>query len=236
MPVDDRVRVSLRRAGHSCVLVSVDPPAGPPRRLLLDPGNLTAPLDAGLGQVDAVLVTHAHRDHVDPDHVRALRRAGAAPVYGDHEVQTLLADAGLDDTHPVRPGASTIADVPVQTWIGAHEVIYPGLPVPTNLSYLIAGRVFAPGDAFFVPDVPVDVLLLPVGGPWMKLRDTIDYLRTVSPRIAVPVHDGGLGAVHRNLHLDLIAKFAPDPTTLVVLDLFETFELPTVSTLTEGAS
>ena len=225
-----RLDMHLRRLGHSCVLLTTNLPDGGQRRLLLDPGNLTPTLPSDLGSVDAVLVTHAHADHLDPDQIRRLGGPPVPPVYGDDGVRSLLTDAGLENTHPVVDGATTIADVPVQVWTSAHEVIYPGVPLPGNVSYLVADTVLAPGDAFFVPDVPVDVLLLPTGAPWMKLAESIDYLRAVAPRLAIPVHDSGLAAAHQNLHRGLLTKFAPSGTTVVVPDLGEDFDIVSGST------
>lgn len=47
-----------------------------------------------------------------------------------------------------------------------------------------------PGDAFKVPGKPVDVLALPVAGPWCRVRDSIRYALAVKPKKAFPVHDG----------------------------------------------
>lgn len=232
MQIIDRPRVHLTRLGHSCVLVAVDQPDGDRRHLLLDPGNLTPPLTPAVGPVDAVLITHAHADHVDPDQIKRLQQAAAAPVYGSEGVQALLAEAGIDGTRIVTPTTSSIADVPVVVRVSSHEVIYAGVPLPANLSFLIADTLLAPGDAFFVPDFAVDVLLLPMGAPWMKLAEAIDYLRAVAPRIAVPVHDGGLAPAHQKLHLSLLTKFAPSGTTVVSPPLGEDLDLANLETTT----
>ncbi|MFT4231998.1 MAG: hypothetical protein QM606_04365, partial [Leucobacter sp.] len=125
------------------------------------------------------------------------------------------ADAGLEDLEELAPGRAAIAGVEVEVSEWPHEQIYPGVPVPADYGYLVGGRVFAPGDAFAVPESEVDVLLLPTGAPWMKLSDAIDYLRAVSPRVAIPVHDGGLADAHRELHRGLMRRFAPEGTEVL---------------------
>lgn len=224
----------LTRLGHSCVVIGVGQPDGTQRRLVLDPGNLTPPLTSAVGRVDAVLVTHAHGDHVDADQIWRLRESAHLPVYGDGGVRSLLAEAGIEDTEVLAPGRATVGGIAVHVSTAEHEPIYPGVAVPGNLAYLLAGTVFAPGDAFFVPDFDVDVLLLATGAPWMKLADTVDYLRAVAPRVAVPLHDGGLTAAHQNLHRGLITKFAPDGTTVVTPGLGEQIDLATLETTGRG--
>lgn len=46
-----------------------------------------------------------------------------------------------------------------------------------------------PGDSFNLPNIPVDILALPVAGPWMRMKDAIDYTKVLKPRICFPVHD-----------------------------------------------
>ena len=51
--------LTLSTWGHACVRIERDG-----RRLVLDPGAFSDP--AALDGADAVLITHAHPDHVDP--------------------------------------------------------------------------------------------------------------------------------------------------------------------------
>lgn len=215
--------LTLTHLGHSCVLIEAPTAAGS-ARILLDPGTLTPPL-AAISGLDAILITHAHPDHISPDQVRAVRGDAPAPIYADAAAGAVAKEAGLDGVHAIEPGVHTIAGVEVGVTEWQHETIYPGIPVPADLGFLIAGRVFAPGDAFARPDFDVDVLLLPTGAPWMKLSETIDYLRDVEPRIAVPVHDGGLAPAHQQMHRGLIAKFAPERTTVLTPALGEPVRL-----------
>ena len=61
--------MKITQLGHSAVLVETSEV-----RLLIDPGNFS---DAwhGLTDLDAILVTHLHPDHADPEHLPALVQA-----------------------------------------------------------------------------------------------------------------------------------------------------------------
>jgi L-ascorbate metabolism protein UlaG (beta-lactamase superfamily) len=59
-----------------------------------------------------------------------------------------------------------------------------------NTGFLIAERLFVPGDALHdVPGKSVEILALPTGGPWMKFAEAIDYAKKLSPRVVFPIHD-----------------------------------------------
>src|SRR3954454_20813000 len=65
------------------------------------------------------------------------------------------------------------------------------MPTPVNHAYLIDGVALHPGDSFTpAPDgTRLELLFLPVSAPWLKLAESIDYLKAAAPRIAVPIHD-----------------------------------------------
>ncbi len=59
----------------------------------------------------------------------------------------------------------------------------------SNVGFMIAGRLFYPGDALTLPEKPVEVLALPAAAPWAKLSEIVDYAIAVKPTVAFPVHD-----------------------------------------------
>ncbi|QNE21358.1 MBL fold metallo-hydrolase [Kribbella qitaiheensis] len=218
MPNEPTASLSPRRLttlGHSCVLLELAAADGSVRRLILDPGNLTAPLTATVA-VDAVLITHPHPDHVDPSQLAALAAGRELPIFGGAGLGSYLSEAGIDAVTELEPGEHEIAGIQVRVGSAPHEVIHPALPLPANLTYEIGG-VFAPGDAFARPEGQTEVLLAPTGAPWMKLLETISYVAEVAPQRMVPVHDGGLGPAHRTLHTTVMKKFAPEGTEVSVL-------------------
>ncbi|PXX71528.1 L-ascorbate metabolism protein UlaG (beta-lactamase superfamily) [Nocardia tenerifensis] len=203
--------------GHACVLVDLVTDAGP-RRVLFDPGTYSRDFERVSG-IDIVLVTHAHPDHLDVDRLGGVLDANpsAAVVHGAGAVSA-LADYG-DRARLVRPGeAVRVNDVEVRVTGGEHACVHADLPASDNNGYLLGGAVFHPGDAFDSPPAPVDVLLIPAAGPWMKIADGIDYLRAVAPRIAIPIHQAGLAEVHQRMHHRLLTELAPPATTVRVLE------------------
>ncbi len=192
----------IHRYGHSCLLVE-DGDA----RLLLDPGVFSSAFE-DLRGLTAVLVTHAHPDHLDVDRLRRLLEANPdARLHCDQG-----SAAGLADLSPtvVQDGAVLDLGARVEVLGSAHAVIHPDIPQIPNVGYLVAGRFFTPGDALTVPAADVEVLGLPTAAPWLKLSEAVDLLRAVAPRLAFPVHDAGLATPQ--IWYGQFAALAPDGT------------------------
>lgn len=54
----------------------------------------------------------------------------------------------------------------------------------------------------------MEVLFLPISGPWMKLAEAVDYLRRVAPVTAVPIHDAIHSEAGRALADHLVSALA----------------------------
>lgn len=208
--------------GHACIGIERDG-----RRLVIDPGTFSDL--AVLDDADAIVITHDHVDHlaVDPVAAAVAERPGLE-VWGPESVITQLLDAEVpaDRLHVVTAGeVLTVAGLPVRTLGHEHQLIHPDVPRPENIGYLVDERYFHPGDGLTEPDVPVQVLFVPVAAPWLKLAEAIDYVRAVHPRIAVPIHDailsepgqgladrlvGGLGGAAEYRRLAVRQTFDPD--------------------------
>jgi L-ascorbate metabolism protein UlaG (beta-lactamase superfamily) len=179
--------VKLTKFPHACLRIEQDGAV-----LVVDPGAFSEPADALRG-ADAVLITHEHMDHVDVDALRAA--AAARPglgIWTHPDVAAQLSEVDAEVT-AVAPGDEfTAAGLPIRVFGDRHAHIHEDVPDLPNNAYLIDGRVYYAGDAFSVPGVEVETLLVPIGAPWMKLAEAIDYVRAVGPQRAHPTHDAVL--------------------------------------------
>ncbi|SDN20436.1 MBL fold metallo-hydrolase [Allokutzneria albata] len=170
---------------HACVLLETGS-----TRLLLDPGAFSSGFDA-LTELDAILVTHQHADHLDLDRLPGLLAANPrAELVVDQGSAAALTGLGVTPK-VVTPGETiTLGGVRVDVVGGDHATIYGELPGIPNLGYVIGdGAFYHPGDALFVPDQDIDVLGMPTEAPWLKLAETVDFMNAVGPRVAVPIHE-----------------------------------------------
>jgi L-ascorbate metabolism protein UlaG (beta-lactamase superfamily) len=188
----------ITKFGHSCVRVEHDGTV-----VVLDPGVFTDV--AALDGADAVLITHEHPDHYLPDHLLATD----APVFTIDAVAARIredAPAVAERLTVVAPGESFDVGIPVRAVGELHAVIHPELPRFFNSGFVLTGdrSVYHPGDALTHPGEDVDVLLVPVSAPWMRVSEAIDFAREVKAPRNLAIHDriyseAGLGIVDGHL-------------------------------------
>lgn len=182
----------ISHLGHAAVLVETDDV-----RILIDPGNLSASWH-GLTDLDAVLVTHIHPDHVDPDHLPALLRANPdAVVYTEASIPAAVQAGELPDLGPLQVLASgssvRVGSVTVEGVGGQHAVIHRDIPRIGNVGMVLRSdgepTLFHPGDSYATAPAGVDILAMPAYGPWAAMKETIDFVRAVGAPHGFPVHD-----------------------------------------------
>lgn len=181
-------------------------------RLLFDPGKFSSGFEE-LRDLDAILITHQHFDHLDTDRLPALVRANpGAQLVTDEDTVGEIAKLDLRST-VARPGDQlTLAGATVTVVGGRHATIHPDFAMPTNAGFVVdAGAFYHPGDALFVPVQEIDVLGLPMSAPWLKTSEAIDFLRGVNPRVAVPIHEALLSEIGFQVQQNWITRVAPGP-------------------------
>lgn len=179
----------LTKLGHACVRLGKNGGV-----LVIDPGAFSGP-DI-LAGADAVLVTHEHIDHVDPDTLRAAMTAHPdLRLWACSAVASQFTDFGERARAVAHGDEFTAAGFSVHVYGEKHAPVHPDVPIVENVGFLVDGELFHPGDSYTVPEDPVGTLLLPISGPWLKTSEMIDYGRAVAPRHAYAIHDALLSPI-----------------------------------------
>lgn len=202
----------ITHLGHACLLVEIAD-----ARILVDPGTFAEDL-SGVTGLDAVLVTHQHPDHLDPERFPALVAANReAVVLCDPMSVELLARAGVEAReHAGEP--TSVGSVTVTPFGERHALIHDDIPRITNVGVRLDAEgepsFFHPGDALDAEPGEVDVLAFPLQAPWQRSRDMTAFLRRFGAPHAVPVHDGLLQKRGRDLYLGQAGQLGSPETRI----------------------
>lgn len=172
--------------------------------LIIDPGSFTAPL-GDLSHLVGIVVTHEHADHWTPAHLdRLLALAPGIPIFAPAGVVQAATDYQITE---VAPGDRvTAGDFSLRFFGGRHEVIHSSIPVIDNVGVLVDDALYYPGDSYAVPEaVAVEILAAPIGAPWLRIGDAIDFVLAVAPRQAFGTHDMTLSDAGRAMHHQRLA-------------------------------
>lgn len=179
---------------HATLLVSIGDD-----NLIIDPGVFLSLVD--FARVLAVVITHEHGDHWSPDQLtRILEKSPDAKIFGPAGVAKAAAEFEIE----VVTAGDTVEVGPfmLKFFGEKHAVIHESIPVLDNIGVLVNDELFYPGDAFTVPDAAVGTLAAPIGAPWLKVGDAMDYVLAVKPKRAFYAHDMTLSVAGKSSHID----------------------------------
>jgi len=172
---------------HSCLVFEKDN-----FKLLIDPGTFS--FAEGLitadefDNVNAILITHIHPDHLDKDNLKKIVELSDAPVYTVAQVQEVLKKEEIaSELIPEAIGPFNLERIPVR-----HELILDN-PLPEMMGLLIDGKVLHPVDSFddkLLQYTGAELLLLPIMAPFTTEPIVAAFADKIQPKQILPVHDG----------------------------------------------
>jgi L-ascorbate 6-phosphate lactonase len=199
------------------------------------PRNVPSPLDPAEAQTDAVLASHSHEDHLDPDSITEFARCAKTRFVGPPMATFKVTRAGVDAarTVPLRRGeVVSIGGFTVRAVLARHP-FFPE-PVPDAIGYVLeAGPVsiYHGGDTEYDAEIVADsrnvtVSLIPINGTAgnMNALEAAMLAFRQQPRLAVPMHYGlwrdegyGPGAtLDPGLFVDTLHKLWPEGNSIVL--------------------
>jgi L-ascorbate metabolism protein UlaG (beta-lactamase superfamily) len=193
--------------GHACFLLEGS------KKVLIDPfltGNPTAPVKPDELDVDVILVTHGHGDHLG-DAVEISKRC-KAPIVCIYELSVLLSRKGAETIGMNVGGTLRFDDVSVTMVKAVHsadvvesEIISAGDPVGFVVN-MDGVSVYHAGDTDVFMDMKLigelhepKVALLPIGDLYtMGIKGALKAIELIKPEIVVPMHYNTFPAIRQN--------------------------------------
>ncbi len=205
-------KAALTYIGHATLLIELEG-----MRLLTDPilrdrvaflrRHQPQQVAAHLFQnIDGVLISHLHHDHLDPPSLRML--GDDVPLFVPKGAGDLLRRKGFRRITEMSAGVDArLGPLRISATYAAHSPArQPFGPKADCLGYIISGRysLYFPGDTDLFPGMDglhadLDVALMPVWG-WgptlgaghMSPARAAEALALLRPRLAIPIHWGVL--------------------------------------------
>jgi len=197
----------LAKLGHSCLLVEAHG-----ARILIDPGVWSDIPDTLMQErLDAILITHQHPDHVDPEAVRRIIAVHPEiAIHGSAEIVATLQEAGIEARDHGFENFE-VAGTAIEVLEAGHEAVL-GDAVQ-NAAYRIGGELAITGDSLAVSlDAwhGTRALALVTAAPWAAEPGLARMVDRLAPEVVVPVHDGYLTDGFRKRSTERFARHADE--------------------------
>jgi L-ascorbate metabolism protein UlaG (beta-lactamase superfamily) len=178
---------------HATLLVSIGDD-----NLIIDPGVYLSLAD--FSRTLAVVITHEHQDHWTPDQLsRILEKSPDARIFGPAGVAKAAAEFEIE---VVKHGDKIeVGPFALEFFGEKHAVIHESIPVIDNVGVLVNDELYYAGDSYTIPDAAVGTLAAPLGAPWLKIGDAMDFILAVKPQRAFFAHDMTLSVAGKGMHV-----------------------------------
>ncbi|WP_457550500.1 metal-dependent hydrolase [Archaeoglobus sp.] len=217
--------------GHACFLLEGT------KKIVIDPfldGNPTAPLKPEEIDVDLILVTHGHGDHLGD--AESISKRCKAPIVAVYELAVYLANRGCETIGMNIGGTLDYEGVKVSMVNAVHsaDVVGEGVSGGKAVGYVVEDgvSVYHAGDTDVFMDMQLigeiykpKVALLPIGGFYtMTPKTALKAIELLKPEVVVPMHYNTFPPIKQNPE-DFKKEAEKLGVKVVVLKPGESFEI-----------
>jgi L-ascorbate metabolism protein UlaG (beta-lactamase superfamily) len=185
-------------------------------------------------KADLVLVTHFHKDHLQPEVLSKIRKSNTIILALQN-----CSDRISGDFKVVKPGDKLIIDENINIKVvnayntpegnSTRKLHHQG----DGVGYLItidSYTFYHAGDTDFIPEmndfIEVDIALLPIGGVFtMDVDEAVKTALTINPKIIIPMHRRDANIEQLKAKVELESSKLNSNITVKPLEVGETFEL-----------
>lgn len=175
---------------HSCLVFESEG-----YRLLFDPGKFSFAegrvKPEMFSNVNAILITHIHPDHLDVDALKEIVKLSGAPVYTNEQVGEALNKAGINNT-VWTDGEYKLGPFQLKAFAIQHEPLLDS-PIPQMTGFIINGKVLHPVDSMeeaLLRHEGIELLLMVTMAPFTTELRVAAFADRLQPKQILPVHDG----------------------------------------------
>jgi L-ascorbate metabolism protein UlaG (beta-lactamase superfamily) len=175
---------------HSCLVFELDG-----YKLLFDPGKFSFAegevTPAMFSDVNAVIITHIHPDHLDAGNLKKIVELSGAAVYTNAQVGMALQKEAID--HSIwQDGTYQLGPFKLEAITVVHELIMDN-PLPQMTGFVINERVLHPVDSMedaLLEYKGIDLLIMVSMAPFANEPRISSFADKLQPKQILPVHDG----------------------------------------------
>lgn len=191
--------MQITKYEHSCLDIRMEN-----SRLIIDPGKFTKNL-TDFSNIDAVVVTHIHSDHLDKAILQKIYELNAKLT-----IFTTLQVANEIKNLPVKIVKAgdnfKVNNINLEFFGGEHE-FYNEFQ---NIAVLVNNELFHPGDSYTLPNKPIKILASPASAPWLRVKDAGQYIINCKPKVAFPIHNILLSDEGKEIHYRILKSICDD--------------------------
>lgn len=178
--------MKIKKLGHCCLVIEING-----KKIMTDPGSYTLEEQVKENNIDLIIITHEHGDHL---HIESLKK-----ILSKNPNIIIITNIGVGkflDKEKIKYQIlenripKDFFGIELEACECKHKEIYKEFGQVQNTGFFVGKRLFYPGDSFQNPGKSVEILALPVAGPWVSIKDAINYALEINPKICFPVHDG----------------------------------------------